>query len=226
MIEEHAQNAFDLTLCRGLHAGGCRHALPLPATAAEDLARAVERCSWPAFLGQAITPPLRGHHMFRLAVAACPNGCSRPHIADFAVVPAQVPTLPTSACTGCGRCVRACPDAAITLESELPHIDAARCLTCGACIRACPEGALTPGRSGFRVLLGGRLGRRPRLALEAPHLLDWSQAIALLTLLLERHMGVYRPGLRPGDWLDHAALGDLLRELPRTLPGEPPETSS
>ncbi len=66
-------------------------------------------------------------------------------------------------CTGCGRCVRACPVQAISLVPRsmrrddgnepskrlLSQIDLDRCLGCGVCVDACQEGSL-------------RMERRPR----------------------------------------------------------------
>jgi len=60
----------------------------------------------------------------------------------------KVPAIRTERCSGCGRCVAACPERIITLETEKhrkhaiitePH----RCSNCGACIDACPIEAIS-----------------------------------------------------------------------------------
>jgi NAD-dependent dihydropyrimidine dehydrogenase PreA subunit len=58
------------------------------------------------------------------------------------------------ACTGCGRCVRACPVEAMALVPEAPggqelvcRVDPARCIGCAVCVGACREGALAFARS-------------------------------------------------------------------------------
>jgi heterodisulfide reductase subunit A len=45
-------------------------------------------------------------------------------------------------CDGCGDCVIACPESAITLVDEKPVINEIMCTGCGACIPACPQKAL------------------------------------------------------------------------------------
>lgn len=45
-------------------------------------------------------------------------------------------------CTGCGKCVDACPTEAITLAAGRAHIDDAACNDCGSCAQACPQGAI------------------------------------------------------------------------------------
>jgi ferredoxin len=56
------------------------------------------------------------------------------------------------ACTGCGKCVTACPVEAMVLASandphqpgrKLARLDDERCLGCGVCVRACPADVLT-----------------------------------------------------------------------------------
>ena len=41
-------------------------------------------------------------------------------------------------CTGCGACMRACPEAAISGEAKEPHvIDQKKCIKCGLCLDVC-----------------------------------------------------------------------------------------
>jgi NADH:ubiquinone oxidoreductase subunit F (NADH-binding)/Pyruvate/2-oxoacid:ferredoxin oxidoreductase delta subunit/(2Fe-2S) ferredoxin len=46
-------------------------------------------------------------------------------------------------CPGCGLCLRACPEEAITGEKKQPHfINIDKCIQCGACFEACNLGAI------------------------------------------------------------------------------------
>lgn len=42
-------------------------------------------------------------------------------------------------CQGCGTCVRACRNHAISMVGGIARIDYSKCATCGYCARACPE---------------------------------------------------------------------------------------
>ena len=62
-------------------------------------------------------------------------------------VPRDIPKIDPARCSGCGRCVAACPEKMITLETFRFHKIAVmqhpeRCTSCGRCIIACPVDAL------------------------------------------------------------------------------------
>jgi len=63
-----------------------------------------------------------------------------------------LPQIGDAECTGCGKCVAACPVEAMTLVSandpdkpkqKLAKLDAALCLGCGVCVPACPDENIT-----------------------------------------------------------------------------------
>ncbi len=72
-----------------------------------------------------------------------------------------MPVVDGGRCTGCGRCVQACPVEAAGLVSandprapsrRKARIDELICLGCGVCVRACPSGALSLAARGGRVI--------------------------------------------------------------------------
>lgn len=124
------------------------------------------------FLKKTVKGTLKFHHEFRVAFADCPNACSQPQIRDICIIGAVVPEITEAPCTQCGACVTSCAEQAVTLTDEGPAIDFGECLVCGRCVKACGAGTLAGVRKGYRVLLAGRLGRHPRLAMELPGIFD------------------------------------------------------
>jgi len=104
------------------------------------------------------------HHNLRLSVSGCPNACSRPQIADIGLVGFTKPAVDEEACSVCGSCAEACPDAAITVADAPPGFDYEKCKGCTLCRNACPAGCISLSAPGARIMMGGRLGRHPHLA--------------------------------------------------------------
>jgi len=150
---------FKLVRCRG-----CHNAVIDPAAIEKTVLDTLAHMDFEKRLALRLNKPHPLHHeLMHLAIAGCPNGCTQPQIKDFAVM-SQVVVEPGEGCTACGACVAACPDGCVGLDGDGPVFDRDRCLNCGLCLKACPGGVLKASRRGYRILAGGKLGRRPRLA--------------------------------------------------------------
>jgi ferredoxin len=72
-----------------------------------------------------------------------------------------LPALDQEACNGCGKCVAACPVAALGLvaahdparpSGKKARLDEGLCLGCGVCVRSCPKEAIALRERAERVL--------------------------------------------------------------------------
>ena len=200
--------AHSVKVCRG--ASHCPHAV-LGHDLIVELETVLAGSGWPGFLA-ATTSPIRHHHQFRVAVASCPNGSSQPHIADFGLIACARIGLDPEKCSGCGCCAAVCAENAVHLTGGL-RLDRAVCLGCAKCARVCPEKALTIDEKAYRMLLGGKLGRRPRLAHELG-LFSLPAALHVLDKTLRVYMKHHRPGLRLGELIESMGrerFDDLVR---------------
>ncbi len=164
-----------------------------------------------AFLKENVPGDLKYHHEFRVSTADCPNACSQPQIKDVGVLGAVRPFVTGEACSGCNACVEICPDKAVfmTGDPEKPEIDETLCLMCAKCITACPTGTITQGKTGFRVQLGGRLGRRPRLAMELPGIYSGEDVLQIL----ERTVDFYKKKSLGGKRFSHILRPSDIKSL-------------
>ena len=149
------------------------------------------------FLKQQVGEDLKFHHEFRVTVAECPNACSQPQIKDIGIIGARRPNITDEPCSCCGECQSTCPDKAITVRKDHgPMIDLSRCLSCGKCIDVCPTGTLSAGLRGYKALLGGKLGRHPRLARELPGIFDEDKVLDIVKTCIAFYKEKSRRGRR------------------------------
>jgi anaerobic sulfite reductase subunit C len=179
---------YQLDTCFG--PGGC----PNRAVLAEDLVDRLEQVLKAAdlltFLKTHVAGELKFHHEFRITVAECPNACSQPQIKDIGIIGAVRPSITADICSQCNQCVAICPDQAIAMDASgtQPVIDDTRCMLCGKCAAACHTGTIIRDLKGYRILLGGKLGRHPQLAAELSGLYDADQVVAIV----ERCIALYK----------------------------------
>jgi dissimilatory sulfite reductase (desulfoviridin) alpha/beta subunit len=155
------------------------------------------------FLKANVNGELKFHHEFRISLADCPNACSQPQIKDIGIIGACAPGRTDEPCTLCEACVQACKEDAITLDTaaESPLINMEDCLYCGKCVQACPSGTIAERNRGFRVQLGGKLGRHPRLAKELPAIYSEDQVLRIVKECLEFYKQTSKNGERFGEIL-------------------------
>ena len=153
-------------------ASGCPNRTVQSDTLLERVEQLLVRADLLTFLKKRVDGDLKYHHEFRVTFADCPNACSQPQIKDIGIIGAIQPAITDLECIDCDACIEACPDNCIALEpgEEVPRLDMETCMACGKCVAACPTGTIARGKRGYRVQLGGKLGRHPQLARELPGL--------------------------------------------------------
>ncbi len=161
------------------------------------------------FLQTKVKGPLKMHHEFRISISDCPNGCSRPQIVDVGLLGASPPSITDEPCSQCNSCVDSCREEAVTLTARGPVIDFNKCLYCGHCHRDCPTNTLVAGKHGYRILLGGKLGRHPQLGLQLPGIFSAKQALTVIKECLKLFMAQFQGKERFGDILNRVGYDNL-----------------
>jgi len=187
---------YEIASCFG--GSGCPNSANSMTRLAADMEKIFERENLLEFLKTTVKGDLKFHHEFRVLLSECPNACSRPQIADIGIIGAVLQGITNDACTLCGACAEACDEQAIELDTKIqrPIIHDALCLNCAKCIRVCPTGTLTEKQKGYRVMLGGRLGRHPRLAIEVPGIHSQDQVLEILKNCLKFYTKTSKNGER------------------------------
>ena len=214
--QEDEVQGFTVESCFGQ--SGC----PNRIDTGEDLTKRLEALlrahNLKEFMQSRVSGRLKLHHEFRITLADCPNGCSRPQIVDIGLISAFLPRLSDTPCSECGACLAACKEEAITLAGpEIgPHCDWRRCLACGQCARACPTGTIVQDLSGYRILLGGKLGRHPQIGQELSGIFSAETTLTIIDTCLAHFKAENRQGERFGEVLNRTGLAFLAPYTPKT----------
>lgn len=134
-------------------------------------------------------------HKFKIAVGGCPNNCVKPDLNDLGVVGQRVPVPDTEKCRGCKQCQieKNCPIHAAKLEDGRISIDPDACNHCGRCKGKCPFGAVEEYREGYKILIGGRWGKKTACGRPLPRLFTTEEEVMTVidrAILLFREEGI------------------------------------
>jgi anaerobic sulfite reductase subunit C len=203
---EDEVKGYQVETCFG--PGGCPNRAVEDSDLVMDLEDLLASKNLRAFLKENVNGPLKLHHEFRVSMSDCPNACSRPQIADLGLIGAARPRVSAAECTGCGACVEVCKENAIQLseEGDHPTINAEKCLSCGQCISVCPAGVLEVETKGYRIQVGGKLGRRPQLARELEGIYSKDEALRIVDRCLDHYLTHCVEGERFGAILNRSGL--------------------
>ncbi len=102
----------------------------------------------------------------RIAISACPNGCSSERMNEIGITGIREPHRDQELCTGCGTCQKYCRENAIVIRRGQVELDKKLCMECGMCVMPCPFDVLRGSEPRYRITVGGRRGRHPKVGRE------------------------------------------------------------
>ncbi|MCS7149575.1 MAG: 4Fe-4S binding protein [Caldimicrobium sp.] len=157
-----AEKGYEVFGCFGMES--CANALVNSKDLMEAIERILEEEGITEFLKEKVKGPLKAHNKFKVGFSECPNCCSQIQIADFCLHGVTLFEVDPKKCSFCGSCTEVCEESAIVLNDYGPIVNEDLCVGCGHCLKICPEEALKEVFRGYKIYLGGKLGRHPRLA--------------------------------------------------------------
>ncbi len=193
-------------------AGVTAAATALAVIEVEKIERIFEAENLLDFLKANVKDPLKFHHEFKVTMADCPNACSRPQIADIGIIGAVLPEITPIPCTQCNACIDQCKEEAVAImkETENPIIDFKSCVMCGQCVTACPSGTIAVDKKGFRIQVGGKLGRHPQLATELPGIFSEDEIMYAVKKCIAYYKKYSQNGQRFGSILNQFEIAEIV----------------
>lgn len=203
---------YEVETCMGR--GRCPNKAANPDELARELDDLLANYKIKKFLKKKIKGPLKFHHEFRISISDCPNACSRPQITDVGLIGASKAEVTGEECSHCMACVEVCREGAIEFYSNNnpPVIYPEKCLSCGQCMRACAMDVIQEEENGYRVLLGGKLGRHPQLGRELGGIYSPAQCKELIKQCVEHFLNHYKESERFGDIINRTST-DFLKNM-------------
>ncbi len=191
-----------VTACQGEI---CSHGL----IEAQHLGKKIDK----TFFGRAGIP-----HKFKICITGCPNACIKPVENDFGIMGVVRKIFIKEKCNYCRLCQEICPVGAIKVEENELHYDASKCILCGDCIFACPSYAWEQEKTGYRIFVGGKMGKFPYLGREAFGFLEGEEK---LLQLIEKTLEFYKEegvrGERFGETISRAGLDNYKKRMEKAI---------
>ena len=96
-------------------------------------------------------------HKFKFGVTGCQNNCLKAEENDVGIKGGMEVSYKEDACIGCGVCVKACRQNALSMVDGKIVLDETKCNKCARCVKSCPTDAWE-GTPGYIVSFGGTFG--------------------------------------------------------------------
>ncbi|WP_319506579.1 4Fe-4S binding protein [uncultured Methanolobus sp.] len=145
-------------------------------------------------------------YKFKIAVTGCPASCLKVQENDFGIMGFLEPLFIEENCVMCRLCEKACEMSAITIENGSLYLDMHKCVSCGLCVKACRKDAMQTKAQGFKIFVGGKVGKRPRMG----DMFFKTDNEEVVFDILEKTIDYYREnaleGERLGDVIDRCGL--------------------
>ncbi|MCK8817243.1 4Fe-4S binding protein [Natroniella sulfidigena] len=207
------EEMYQINCCRGLE-GNCSNGLANLEGLEEKIEEMLDQLNFTNKLAATIVGPQRHHHLLKIGIAACPNGCARPQIKDVGIIANKKIKFREGNCIDCEKCVKTCKEGAVDLANQ--QIISERCLQCGQCEAVCPVEALEKEKQGYQLLIGGKLGRHPRFAQKIhSDLINEQNLVLLLEDSLKWYLNQLDKHMKFGSLLSEKGMEQFKRELTR-----------
>ncbi len=160
----------------------------------------------------------------KIAITGCPNDCIKAHMQDIGIIGNVIPEYNKEKCIACESCLDNCRKKitnALSIENYQIYRDDEYCLKCGECILKCPTGAFYRGKKLYRIIIGGRTGKRnPRIA--NTFIKNASEKVVLeicrnIYKYIDRHINRKLPKEHVGYIIDRTGYDTFAKEILENL---------
>jgi len=155
-------------------------------------------------------------HKFKIGITGCPNACIKPQENDLGVMGRLKKKFIKEDCNYCGLCAQICPVEAIQVDKDneelVFHED--KCIGCGDCVYSCPTSAWQKRQEGYRIFVGGKMGKFPKLGIEVFDFIETrDKVLEIIKKTLEFYKKFGKKNERFRDTLDREGVDKYKEEV-------------
>ena len=149
----------------------------------------------------------------RIAISACPNGCASERMNEIGITGIREPFRDHDQCTGCGTCQKYCREHAIVIRRGKVVLEKKLCVECGMCVMPCPFDVLRGSEPRYRITVGGRRGRHPKVGRELVTVSDPEVVLETVGKIIKWTYELASSDVLLSEQLDELEYNELKREI-------------
>ena len=149
-------------------------------------------------------------------MGGCPNNCIKPDLNDLGVIGQLAPVFDEEICNGCKKCpvVDVCPVNAAEVTDGVLSIHKEVCNNCGRCIGKCHFDSIEEGKTGYKITIGGRWGKKTNRGKPISRIFtDKEEVMSVIEkmILIYREQGI--TGERLADTIERIGFDNIEAQL-------------
>lgn len=155
-------------------------------------------------------------HKFKIGITGCPNACIKPQENDLGVMGRLKKKFIKEDCNYCGLCAQICPVEAIQVDKDNEELVfyEDKCIGCGDCVYSCPTSAWQKRQEGYKIFVGGKMGKFPKLGIEVFDFVETrDKTLEIIKKTLEFYKKFGKKNERFRDTLDREGVDKYKEEV-------------
>lgn len=150
---------------------------------------------------------------FKIGVFGCPNGYGRAQSNDIGIVAQKKVTILEGKCLGCSKCIDVCRSRALNIKDNKVILDNKRCVSCGKCAEVCQANAIGTNHIEILIFIGGRLGRKARLATPINKIFSEDEVISTVNHIIKYYINNAKKRERLAELIERVGIKKVEEEI-------------